>query len=107
MVNGSSRIDIIPQEGAMLISTDRLFLREMEQPDFCTLCLILQDENIMVRMCSKLDIFFKKRIGTTDSPLKRRLPVKTMHSTFLGQMRYIHSSKRRTQLPVKWHRETA
>lgn len=28
----------------MLISTDRLFLREMEQSDFRALCLMLQDE---------------------------------------------------------------
>ena len=31
----------------MLISTDRLFLREMEQSDFRALCLILQDEDVM------------------------------------------------------------
>ena len=31
----------------MLISTDRLFLREMEHSDFRALCLMLQDEDVM------------------------------------------------------------
>src|SRR5665648_1095486 len=31
----------------MLISTDRLFLREMEQSDFRALSLMLQDEDVM------------------------------------------------------------
>jgi len=31
----------------MLISTDRLLLREMEQSDFGALCLILQDKDVM------------------------------------------------------------
>ena len=36
-----------PKESDMLISTDRLFLREMEQSDFSALSLILQDKDVM------------------------------------------------------------
>ena len=31
----------------MILETERLYLREMEQSDFCSLCKILQDEDVM------------------------------------------------------------